>query len=46
MSFLLILTEAFEKLKYLSLFLQVCYTNNVMLSDEEEDFPRKPVWVV
>ena len=46
MSILLILTEAFKKLKYLSLFLQVCNTNNVMLSDEEEDFPRKLVWVV
>jgi hypothetical protein len=37
MSFLLILKEAFEKLNYLTLSLQLCYSNNVILSDEEEE---------
>jgi len=48
MSFLLILTEAFEKLNYLTLSLQLCYSNKVILSDDEEgeDLPRKSVWVV
>ena len=43
--FLLILTEAFEKLNYFTLSLQRCHSNNVIFSNEE-DLPRKPVWVV
>jgi len=47
MAFLLILTEAFEKLNYLTLFLRLCYNNNIILSDEgEEDLLRKLVRVV
>jgi hypothetical protein len=34
--FVFILTEAFEKLNYLSSSLHLCYRNNVILSEEED----------